>query len=103
MGMSQEAIEQIMEMMTANGESLAEQISKYVGSSIARNMAEQPKPEQQDLMNTPFQYLNSEDVDALRDEIKRLAARLRSRAALRQKRAKEGNPDPKSPIGNNLR
>src|SRR5260221_9978093 len=56
MGMSQEAIEQIMEMMAANGESLAEQIQKYVGSSIARNMAEQPKPEPQDLMNKPFQY-----------------------------------------------
>ncbi len=103
MGMSDEAIEQIMEMMEANRNALSEQIQKYVGSSIAKNMAEQPKPEQQDLMNTPFQYLNSEDVEALRDEVKRLAARLRSRAALRQKRTKEGNPDPKGTIRNNLR
>jgi hypothetical protein len=103
LGMSEEAIEQIMEMMQANREALAEQISKYVGSSIARNMAEQPPPEPQDLMNTPFQYLSSEDADALRDELKRLAARLRSRSALRQKRAKDGNPDPKGTIRNNLR
>jgi uncharacterized protein len=103
MGMSEEAIEEIMEMMQANKDSLAEQIQKYVGSSIAKNMAEQPKPEPQDLMNTPFQYLSSEDVDALRDEVKRLAARLRSRAALRQKHAKEGNPDSKATIRNNLR
>jgi uncharacterized protein len=103
MGMSEEAIEQIMEMMEANKNALSEQIQKYVGSSIAKNMAEQPRPEQPDLMNTPFQYLSSEDVDQLRDEVKRLAARLRSRAALRQKRAKDGNPDPKGTIRNNLR
>jgi uncharacterized protein with von Willebrand factor type A (vWA) domain len=103
MGMSQESVEQIMDMLQANRDALAEQIQKYVGSSIARNLAEQPKPEPQDLMNTPFQYLSSEDADALRDEVKRLAARLRSRSALRQKHAKEGNPDPKGTIRNNLR
>jgi uncharacterized protein len=103
MGMSEEAIDQIMEMMQGNRDALAEQISKYVGSSIARNMAEQPEPEKADLLNTPFQYLSSEDADAIRDELKRLAAKLRSRSALRQKRAKEGNPDPKATIRNNLR
>src|SRR5258708_31861605 len=72
MGMSQQAIEQIMEMMAANGESLAEQIQKYVGSSIARNMAEQPKPEPQDFMNKPFQYLSSKNADSLRSELKKL-------------------------------
>ncbi|HLY27057.1 MAG TPA: hypothetical protein VKQ72_12005, partial [Aggregatilineales bacterium] len=57
MGMSEEAIEEIMDMMQANRDALAEQLQKYVGSTIARNMSEQPKPEPQDLMNTPFQYL----------------------------------------------
>lgn len=103
MGMSEEAIDEIMEMMEANRDALADQIQKYVGSSIAKNLAEQPKPEQPDIMQTPFQYLTPDDVEALRDEVKRLAARLRSRAALRQKRAKEGNPDPKGTIRSNLR
>ncbi len=103
MGMSEQAVNEIMEMMEANRDALAEQIGKFVGSSIAQQMAEQPPEEKPDLMNTPFQYLNSEDVDTLRDEIKRLAARLRSRAALRQKRAKNGKPDPKSTIRNNLK
>ncbi len=103
MGMSQEAIDDIMQMMEANRDALAEQISKYVGSSIAKQMAEQPPEEKPDLMNTPFQYLSSEDVETLRDEIKRLASRLRSRASLRQKRAKDGKPDPKSTIRNNLK
>ncbi|MCC7446955.1 MAG: VWA domain-containing protein [Anaerolineae bacterium] len=103
MGMSEEAIDEIMEMMESNRDALADQIQKYVGSSIAKNLAEQPKPEQPDIMQTPFQYLTPDDVDALRDEVKRLAARLRSRAALRQKRAKDGNPDPKGTIRSNLR
>src|SRR5260221_3578798 len=103
MGMSDEAVEEIMAMLEANREALSEQIQKFVGSSIARNLAEQPKPEPQDLMNTPFQYLSSEDADALRDELKRLAAKLRSRSALRQKRAADGKPDPKATIRSNMR
>src|SRR5258707_4981627 len=82
---------------------MSENIQKILGCRFARNLAVQPKPEPQDLMNTPFQYLSSEDADALRNELKRLAAKLRSRSALRQKRAKDGNPDPKATIRNNLR
>jgi len=103
MGMNDQAIDDIMNMLEANRDALAEQIAKYVGSNIARQMAEQPPEEKPDLMNTPFQYLSSEDVDTLRDEIKRLAARLRSRAALRQKHAKAGRPDPKSTVRHNLK
>lgn len=104
-GMSEQAIDEIMNMLQSNRDALAEQIQRYVGSSIAQNMVEQQEqqPEQRDLMNIPFQYLSPEEVDQLRDEVKRLAARLRSRAALRQKRDKNGNPDPKSTIRSNLR
>ncbi len=103
MGMSPESIQEIMEMMEGNADALSEQLSKYVGSNIAQNMAEQPPEEKPDLMNTPFQYLGTEDVEQLRDEVKRLAARLRSRASLRQKRAKDGKPDSKSTIRQNLK
>lgn len=68
---------------------------------MGENPPERPDPET--LMQRPFQRLTQAEVEALRDETKRLAARLRSRAALRQKRAKEGNPDPKSTIRHNLR
>jgi hypothetical protein len=95
-----------MQMLEANRDALAEQISRYVGMNIAQNMTEQFEdmpPEERDLMNMPLQYLDPDDIDALRDELKRLAARLRSRASLRQRRAKEGNPDPKATIRRNLR
>ena len=39
----------------------------------------------------------------IRDEIRRLAARLRSRASLRQKRTKMGNPDPRRTMRANMR
>lgn len=105
MGMSEGAIEEIMGMMAGNAEALREQIERFVGSSIARNMAERPpdQPDPQDLMHTPFRNLSQDEAQALRDEVKRLAARLRSRAALRQRRGKAGDPDPKGTIRHNLR
>lgn len=105
MGMSEEAMQDVMGMMQNNAEALAEQLRRYAGTSIARNLAEreleQPQPE--DSMHTPFRELDQREAEALRDEVKRLAARLRSRAALRHKKAKAGDPDPKSTIRHNLR
>ncbi len=54
-------------------------------------------------MNRPFRRLSEEEADALRDEVRRLAARLRSRAALRHRRGKKGVLDPKATIRANLR
>ena len=103
MGMSGEAREQIREMLEQNAEGLAEQISQYVGSNLAEQMANQdPKPKQ-DLMDVPFEQMNYQEADAIRDEIRRLAARLRSRASLRQKRAKLGHPDPRKTMRHNMR
>jgi uncharacterized protein with von Willebrand factor type A (vWA) domain len=59
-----------------------------------------PKP---DLLDVPFQRLGQEDLENIRDEIRRLAARLRSRASLRQKKAKAGDFDPRKTIRNNMR
>jgi uncharacterized protein len=103
MGMSEEAREQIREMLQQNVQGLAEQISQYVGTNLAEQMANrepQPKP---DLMDVPFEHMGYQEADALRDEIRRLAARLRSRAALRQKRAKLGHPDPRRTMRANMR
>ena len=50
-----------------------------------------------------LQRLNSADIEDVREEIRRLAARLRTRAALRQKRAKSGRFDPRKTIRKNMR
>ena len=95
-GMSQEAIDELMEGMEANREALADQIAQQVGESIARQRAEQHQQQKQDsvdLMDRPFKNLSEQESQLLRDQVRRLAAQLRSRAALRQKRGKSGfNP-----------
>ena len=104
MGMSQEGREKVLEMLGANLDALEEQIRHYAGGSIARRAAEEPRPETgPDLMHRPFQRLTEEEADALRDEIRRLAARLRSRVTLRHRRGKKGVLDPKATIRANLR
>jgi uncharacterized protein with von Willebrand factor type A (vWA) domain len=51
-----------------------------------------------DLMERNFNSLSETEMDVLRDQVRRLAARLRSRAALRQKRGKQGKLDAKGTI-----
>ncbi len=106
LGMSRQAIDELMKGMEANREALAEQIAQYVGGSIARQQAEtQPDQKQQatDLMHRPFQSLSESEADLLREQVRRLAAQLRSRAALRRKRAKSGTLDTKKTLRANLR
>jgi uncharacterized protein with von Willebrand factor type A (vWA) domain len=103
-GMSREAIQQLQEMVHANQEALAEQVAQYAGMSIARRLTEQPPPQpDSDLMQRPFRSLSEAEADELRDQVRRLAARLRSRAALRQKRANSGILDAKRTLRTNLR
>ncbi len=106
MGMSQEAINQLMEGMDQNRDALAEQIMQHVGSTVARQQAErqaQEREESVDLMNRPFRSLTEREAELLREQVRRLAAQLRSRAALRQKRGKSGTLDAKKTIRANLR
>jgi uncharacterized protein with von Willebrand factor type A (vWA) domain len=105
LGMSQEAIDELMEGMESNREALAEQIAQQVGESIARQRADyhqQQKQDSVDLMDRPFKNLSEHESQLLRDQVRRLAAQLRSRAALRQKRGKSGTLDVKRTFRANL-
>lgn len=103
MGMDAQARQEIREMLQQNAEGLAEQISQYVGASLAEHMAQRDPDPKPDLMDVPFTRLSDEDVDHIRDEIRRLAARLRSRASLRQKRAHNSTLDPRKMMRANMR
>ncbi|MBN1993318.1 MAG: VWA domain-containing protein [Anaerolineae bacterium] len=105
LGMSQKAIDQLVEGMEANREALAEQIAQQVGAAIARQRAESHRQQKQDgvdLMHRPFKNLSEREAQLLRDQVRRLAAQLRSRAALRQKRGKSGVLDVKRTFRSNL-
>ncbi|MBC7811340.1 MAG: VWA domain-containing protein [Burkholderiales bacterium] len=103
MGMSEDARAELREMLEQNAEGLSEQVSQYVGATLAEQMAQQEPQPKPDLMDVPFSQLSQEEVEQMRDEIRRLAARLRSRASLRQKRAKAGMPDPRKTMRDNMR
>lgn len=104
-GMSQEAINELRDMIEANREALAEQISQHVNNAIRRQNLEQRRERQQnqDITQRSFNRFKDDDLDALRAEMRRLAAQLRTRAALRQKRGKTGTLDVKRTIRRNMR
>jgi uncharacterized protein len=104
LGMDKQRIEQMRQLLLSNQRSLEDQIRQYTGQRIAENMSNHPPDESLDgLLNRPFGSLSDKDMDRLRKEVKRLAAVLRTRVALRQKRAKNGQLDAKATIRTNLK
>ncbi len=103
MGMDRQSLQQLREMLEQNAEGLSDQVSQYVGASLAERMANREPEPKPDLMDVPFTRLNEEEIEELRQEIRRLAARLRSRAALRQKHANAGTLDPRKMIRANMK
>lgn len=104
MGMNKQRVEQLRQMLQANQQAMEDQVRQFAGQRIAENMSEQSHDDNLDsLMNRPFSALSDKDMDRLRKEVQRLAAALRSRVALRQKRAKSGQLDAKATIRANLK
>ena len=102
-GMSRQQAQELREMLEQNAEGLSDQVSQYVGASLAERMANREPEPKPDLMDVPFTRLSDEEIEHMRGEIRRLAARLRSRAALRQKRAKAGTLDPRRVLRANMK
>ncbi|HMQ33741.1 MAG TPA: VWA domain-containing protein [Chloroflexaceae bacterium] len=107
-GMSEEALQAIEQAARENQQALAEQI----GQQVAQQMAEQARGDGQarprqraesELLDRPFDRLDERDADDMRKIVNRLAARLRTRLALRQRRGKTGTLDAKSTIRTNQR
>jgi uncharacterized protein len=104
MGMNKDRVDQMRQILQANQRSLEEQISQYTGQQIADNMSQKPQDDSMEgLINQPFRSLSEKDMEVLRKEVKRLANMLRTRMALRQKRAKTGQLDAKATIRTNLK
>lgn len=104
MGMDKERVERLRELIQQNMQGIQGQLEQFAGERIAENLSERPRGENIDnLMNRPFQALSDADKKVLQREVKRLAAALRTRIALRQKRMKSGQMDPKATIRANLK
>lgn len=104
MGMNKQRLEQMRDLIRQNMQAMEEQVNKFAGQRIAEKMSEERPEENIDqLMDLPFNALTDGDMQLLRKEVQRLANRLRSRIALRQKRAKTGQLDAKATIRANLK
>lgn len=104
MGMNRQQVDRLREIMQANQEAMQEQIRQHAGETIIQNLAnESRKEDRSGAMNRPFRALTEEDMQSLRKEVHRMAAALRTRLALRLKRAKTGQLDPKSTLRANLK
>lgn len=103
-GMREDLIADLVGAMEANREALAERVARQMGLSLARQRAERgPLRGGGELADRPFEALGPLDVELLRYEIRRMVALLRSRAALRQRRAQAGRLDPRRTLRTNLR
>jgi uncharacterized protein with von Willebrand factor type A (vWA) domain len=104
-GMDPQTIEQLQEQVAENQARLQQQLGEFAGETIRDTRVEEMRRRRSsnDLMQRPLNALNPAEMDTMREQVRRLAARLRSRAALRQKRGKRGTLDPKATIRANLR
>ncbi len=104
MGMDRQHVKQLIEAMAANQEALREQLNQHAGEAILKNMVEKkPQPPQNGLLDRPFQAYSEDDMAAIRKEVHRLAAVLRTRLALRLRRSRSGQLDLKATLRANLK
>jgi len=102
MGMDPKMAERMRRDLSSNQQALEDQVRQYVGEQILQNMSRQKQQERVDnLYNRPFENLTDGEMQILRQEVKRLAAILRTRLALRLKRSKTGKLDVKSTLRTN--
>lgn len=106
LGMDPQTLDGLRERLGENMNNLEEQINQAAGEAIRDNMADDYRSRRDrvpDLMEREIKSLDEHEMDILREQVRRLAARLRSRAALRQKRGKQGKLDAKGTIRANQR
>lgn len=105
MGLPPEMLNQLANMLLANADAASEQTQRFVGQTLAERLAEsEPVPPQPgpDLMDRPFDMLSARETRELKQQVQRLAARLRTRAALRRKRGRGPILDAKRTIRANI-
>jgi uncharacterized protein with von Willebrand factor type A (vWA) domain len=104
LGMDKGRVEQFNRLLQANQQALEDQLRQFAGQRIAENMSRRPRQDSADgLVNQPFNTLSERDMEILRKEVQRLATALKTRIALRQKRAKNGALDAKATLRANLK
>ena len=104
MGMDPARLEQLQGVLGQNMQGMQEQVHACACKRIAENISERsPIDPVDNLLNRPFEALSEAEKKQIQHEVQRLAATLRTRIALRQKRAKNGQVDPKATLRASLK
>jgi len=103
-GLEPPQADQLTDSLQANQQALMDQVHQFAGQRIAENMTEiGQKRDAADLLERPFGSLSDHELDLLRKQVRRLANALRTSAALRYRRTKSGQLDPKATIRANIK
>jgi uncharacterized protein with von Willebrand factor type A (vWA) domain len=105
-GVGEEALQQIADDARANRDALQQQIADEAAAMARRRALEDARrrtPSVDEWLDQPLESLSALDPRDLRQIVARLAAQLRTRAALRQRRAPRGQLDTRRTIRTNLR
>lgn len=105
LGMTPAGLEDVQSLIAANREALTELAEQIVQQAAARQLPAlfREALDTTDLMLRSFNVLSEAEAHALRQEVKRLGRKLRSRAALRQKKGAGKTLDAKTTLRANLR
>ncbi len=98
-------LRQMERELRANRGALAQQMAEVLqqDQGAGQPSDEDRERQREDLLDRPFDQFSFDDVPNFRREVTRLAARLRSQAALRMRRALHGTPDIRRTVRANLR
>ncbi|EFO81959.1 VWA containing CoxE family protein [Oscillochloris trichoides DG-6] len=103
-GMDAAALAAIAAAAQANQQAIREQIERQAAMlTQGRGRGQSRQRSEAELLDMPLDRLDERDLQAMRSLVNRLAARLRSRMALRQRRGKTGTLDAKATIRTNQR
>jgi uncharacterized protein with von Willebrand factor type A (vWA) domain len=103
-GMTPETLARLRQVAAANQQAMQDELERAFGLTEEQRPVNRRYPRSDyDLLRRPFHTLTPAEIAQLRQQVRRLAARLRSRAALRQKRGKAGTLDPKTTLRTSLK
>jgi uncharacterized protein with von Willebrand factor type A (vWA) domain len=99
LGMPAASREQLAQLLQINLQAMQQEAAQMAGEALLRRPARRPLGEPPaDLLDRPFRGLSQSEQALLRKEVARLAARLRTRTALRQQRGEGPRLDPKATL-----
>ncbi len=104
LGMNRQRVNRIRKLIQQNMQGTEQQINRFAGERIAEKLDSHPLQARLDgLHQRPFLALSDTEKRLLQHEVKRMAAALRTRIALRQKHSRNGQLDPKATLRTNLK